>query len=472
MWANAIRRATILLPSAWRFDQGRFGASSAGQLAASCLLVLFACIGMARAETPRVVVLKLDDTIQPISEQYLIRGLAQAAEVHASAVLVELNTPGGLLTSTRSMVHAILDSPAPVIVYITPSGSRAGSAGFFLLEASDVAAMAPGTNAGAAHPVVEGGTLDPIMKQKLENDTTAFLRSYVSVRKRNVDAAQDAVLNSKSYTADEALKLNLVTLIEPDAGSLLNALDGRSIARFNGATVQLHTRNAQMMVVDQTTRERILDWLVDPNIALLCAVLGALLIYLEFNTPGTIIPGALGTLLLLTSLFALNLLPVRLTSIMLLAAAVVLLLLEVKAPSHGVLATAGILCLVVGALTLVAGPIPEQRIRLATASGVGVGFGLITVFLVRIAWQARRNKLVTGPDAMVGAIAVAQQPFEAQGTPRGPIPRGQVMVRGELWFAESDQPLAPGDRARVTAVHALTLLVERIPPDARRVESA
>ncbi len=429
---------------------------------AAAVLFLFAA-GSARAATPRVILLHLDDTIQPISEQYLIRGLDKAAQVHADAVLVELNTPGGLLTSTRSMVHAILDSPTPVIVYVTPSGSRAGSAGFFLLEASDIAAMAPGTNAGASHPVVEGGTLDPIMKQKLENDTTAFLRSYVSIRKRNVDAAQDAVLNSKSYTDGEALKLNLLTLVSPDAATLLNTIDGRTITRFSGATIQLHTRNAELLSLDLTTRERILDWLVDPNIALLCAVLGALLIYLEFNTPGTIIPGALGTLLLLTSLFALNLLPVRLTSIMLLAAAVVLLLLEVKAPSHGVLATAGVLCLVVGALTLVAGPIPEQRIRLATAAGTGVGFGLITVFLIRIAWQARRNKVLTGPDAMVGAIAVAQEPFAAPGAASSQVPRGQVLVRGELWFAEADHPLAPGDRARVTAVRALTLLVQRIP---------
>ncbi len=452
--------------------------SRAGRLPGlgAVLLALLAFAGVSAGALPppavRVIVLHLDDTIQPVSEQYLLRGIAAASSEHADALLIELNTPGGLLTSTRTMVHAILDSPTPVIVYVTPSGSRAGSAGFFLLEASDVAAMAPGTNAGAAHPVVEGGTLDPIMKQKLENDTTAFLRSYVSVRKRSVDAAQDAVLNSKSYTADEALKLDLVTLVSPDDATLLNTLDGRRVTRFNGLTTQLHTRNAQLVPLELTTRERILDWLVDPNIALLCALLGALLIYLEFNTPGTIIPGALGTLLLLTSLFALNLLPVRLTSVMLLAAAIVLLLLEVKAPSHGVLATAGVLCLVVGTLTLVAGPIPEQRIRIATAAGTGVGFGLITVFLVRIAWQARRNKLLTGPEAMIGAIAVAQESFPTPDAQRGQVARGQVMVRGELWFAEADHPLAPGDRARVTAVRALTLLVQRIPDDGLPRESA
>ncbi len=440
---------------------------SACALFACALLAALPALGA--TQTHQVLVLTLTDTIQPISEQYLVRGLDQAAAAHAEALLVKLDTPGGLLTSTRTMVHAILESPVPVIVYVTPSGARAGSAGFFLLEAADIAAMTPGTNAGAAHPVVEGGKLDPIMKQKLENDTTAFLRSYVSVRKRNVDAAQDAVLNSKSYSAAEALQLNLVTLIAPDVTSLLNTLDGRTVTRFNGTVVQLHTRGAALVPVDLTTRERILDWLIDPNIALLCLIFGALLIYLEFNTPGTIIPGALGTLLVLTSLFALNLLPVRGTAVMLLVAALVLLLLEVKVPSHGVLATAGVVCLIVGGLTLVAGPIPEQRIHLATAAGTGVGFGVITVFLVRIALQARRNKLMTGPQAMVGAIVVAQEAFSTQGAA---APRGQVMVRGELWFAEADHALTPGEHARVSAVRGLTLLVERIPDRATGSRSA
>jgi membrane-bound serine protease (ClpP class) len=442
-----------------------------GPLALLIALLCTLCLP-ARAAAPQVVVLHLKDTIQPISEQYLARGLAQAKDAHADAILIELDTPGGLLTSTRTMVHAILESPVPVIVYVSPSGARAGSAGFFLLEASDVAAMAPGTNAGASHPVVEGAKLDPIMKQKLENDTTAFLRSYVSLRKRNVDAAQDAVLNSKSYTDGEALKLNLITLVSLDQATLLETLDGRTITRFSGAATVLHTRGAQIVTIEPTTRERILDWLVDPNIAVLCAVLGALLIYLEFNTPGTIIPGAIGTLLLLTSLFALNLLPIRATSIMLLLAALVLLLLEAKFPSHGVLATTGIVCLVVGTLTLVAGPIPEQRVRIATAAGTGLGFGIITVVLVRIAWQARRNKTIlgqqapfgyhalTGPEAMIGAIAIAQEPFEARGAS---VPRGQVLVHGELWFAEADRALAPGERARVKAVRGLTLFVEQVP---------
>ena len=426
-------------------------------IAAVALLTIL-CLGAHAQTTPKIVILNLDDTIQPISEEYLTRGLAEAEVTRASALLVELNTPGGLLDSTRSMVSKILASPVPVIVYVAPSGSRAGSAGFFLLEAADIAAMAPGTNAGASHPVIEGGQLDPLMKQKLENDTTAFLRSYVSRRNRNVDAAQDAVLNSKSYTEQEAQKLHLIDVIAPGIPELLNALDGRSIQRFDGSTVVLHTRNAVQIALEPTVREQILDRLMDPNLAVLILVLGGLLIYLEFNSPGTIIPGALGTLLLFTALFALNLLPVHYTSVMLLVAAFTLLLLEAKFPSHGVLAGVGIVALVFGTLTLVSGPIPELRVQVATALACGVAFGLITVFLVRIAIRARKNKVMTGADALVGTLGIAQEKL---------APRGQILVHGELWLAEttaeSAQAVQPGDTVKVRAVRGLTLLVERVP---------
>ncbi len=332
-------------------------------------LILACCWTLAgQAQQPRVILIHLDDTIQPISADYLARGLDAAATQHANAVLIEINTPGGLLDSMRQMVSKIIASPVPVIVYVAPSGSRAGSAGFFLLEAADVAAMAPGSNAGAAHPVVEGGKLDDIMKQKVENDTAAFLRSYVARRGRNVQAAEDAVRSSKSYSDQEALQLKLIDLVSPDDAALLNTVDGRTITRFDGSKVVLHTRGAQLVAVDPTLREEILDRLTDPNLAVLALVVGGLLIYVEFNTPGTIIPGTLGTILVLLALFALNLLPVRYTSVMLLAAAFVLLILEAKFATHGVLAAAGIAALVIGALTLVDGPIPELRVHLGTAA--------------------------------------------------------------------------------------------------------
>ena len=404
-------------------------------------------------QQPRVILIKVNDTIQPISADYMERGLGAAAAQHASAILIEINTPGGLLDSMRQMVSRIIASPVPVIVYVAPSGSRAGSAGFFLLEAADVAAMAPGTNAGAAHPVVEGVKLDDTMKQKLENDTAAFLRSYVDRRGRNVQAAEDAVRSSKSYSDSEALQLKLIDLIASDDAALLNDVDGRTITRFDDSKVVLHTRGAQLVAVDPTLREEILDRLTNPNLAVLVLVVGGLLIYVEFNTPGTIIPGTLGTIMVLLALFALNLLPVRYTSVMLLVAAFALLILEAHFATHGVLATAGIVALVFGALTLVDGPIPEMRVHLATALSTGLAFGLITVFLLRLALRARRSKVRMGGDAMIGLIAVVTQPL---------APIGQVMVNGELWQAESVTPAAPGDQVRVRGLRDLTLLVERV----------
>jgi membrane-bound serine protease (ClpP class) len=427
------------------------------RLLLACSALILSCCGTLAClaqQNPEVVVVHLDDTIQPISADYMARGLDLAKAQHASAVLIEINTPGGLLDSMRQMVSGILASPVPVIVYVAPSGSRAGSAGFFLLQAADVAAMAPGSNAGAAHPVVEGAKLDDIMKQKLENDTAAFLRSYVARRGRNVAAAEDAVRASKSYSDQEALQLKLIDLVAPNEATLLNTIDGRTITRFDGSKAVLHTRDARLVAVEPTLREKILDRLTDPNLAVLVLVIGALLIYVEFNTPGTIIPGTLGTILVLLAIFALNLLPVRYTSVMLLAAAFVLLILEAKFATHGVLAAAGILSLVIGALTLVDAPIPELRVHLATALSTGLAFGLITVFLLRLALKARRSKSLMGGDAMIGQIAVVTQPL---------APSGQVMVNGELWQAESAVPAAPGERVRVRGLRDLTLLVERVP---------
>ncbi len=421
-------------------------------------LTLFALLMVwaqpAHAARPVVVLVHLQDTIQPISEGYLDRALDHAAAIKAQALLIELDTPGGLLTTMRNMVGRIGTSPVPVIVYVAPQGARAGSAGFFLLESADIAAMAPGTNAGAAHPVVEGAKLDDIMKQKLENDTAAFLRSYTAQRGRNPQAAEDAVRNSKSYSDQEAKQLGLIDLIAPDRDTLLRELDGRTVTRMNGAKVTLHTKDAMIDAVTPTMRDVVLDRLMSPDLAVLMLVLGGLLIYLEFNAPGTIVPGALGTLLVLLSLFALNLLPVHYTAVGLLLGAAVLMVLEVKFASHGVLGLAGIVCLVLGMLTLVDGPIPEMRVHPFTAIAAGIAFGGITIFLVRLAVRARRNKAVTGAEALLGQLAIAVTPLE---------PNGQVQVNGELWQAHSNTPAARDAQVRVTAVDGLTLTVEPLP---------
>jgi membrane-bound serine protease (ClpP class) len=426
-----------------------------------CLVVLLAMIWPCRCiasstspPQPLVVVIQFDDTIQPISADYLARALKLASSEGAAAVLIEMNTPGGLLASMREMVGSIVDSHVPVICYVTPSGSRAASAGFFLLEASDIAAMAPGTNAGAAHPVVEMGKIDDIMKQKLENDAAAFLRSYVSRRGRNVKAAEDAVRSSKSYSDSEALRLGLIDLISPNRTELMDTIDGREITRLNGTKLTLHTRNAHFSDVPMTLREDILDRLTDPNLAVLILVLGGLLIYLEFNVPGTIVPGTLGTILVLLALFSLNLLPVRYTSVLLLVAAFVLIALEIKFASHGILALAGIAAMVIGTLTLINGPIPEMRVHVGTAVALATAFGLVTLFLLRLAVRARQSKHKMGSEALVGETAVVTETLD---------PQGQVMLRGELWQAVSRTPALKGERVRVYALRDLTLLVERVP---------
>jgi membrane-bound serine protease (ClpP class) len=430
-------------------------------LVAVVLLAAFGFISPAFAQqplpqTPLVDKLVLSDTIQPVTASELDRAIARANADGAQALLVELDTPGGLLDSTRTMAGAILGSRVPVIVYVSPAGARAGSAGFFLLESADIAAMAPGTNAGAAHPVLEfGGQPDATMTQKIENDAEAFLRSYVTRRSRNAEAAAAAVQSSHSYTAEEALAQNLIDLTASSDAQLLDSLDGRTITRMDGAKQVLHLKGARIALLQPTLREQLLGWLVNPNIALLFLVGGALLIYLEFNTPGTIVPGALGTLMVLLAVFALNLLPIRYTAVMLLVAALALLLLEAKFGGHGALAIAGIVCLTFGTLTLVAAPVPEMSVHPLVALSVSAAFGAITVFLVRLAVRARRMKTRLGADAMVGSRATAMEPL---------APEGHVLVEGEIWRAVASEPVPAGSPLRVVGHEQFLLHVAPAEP--------
>lgn len=416
------------------------------------LAVICTLSATARAQQPFVDKFVLNDTIQPITQAELERAIQRASSDGARALLVELDTPGGLLDSTRTMAGAILSSKVPVIVYVAPAGARAGSAGFFLLESADIAAMSPGTNAGAAHPVMEFGPQpDATMMQKVENDAEAFLRSYVTKRNRNAEAAQDAVHTSHSYTAQEALDKHLIDVIAPNDWELLREIDGREITRMDGSKLTLHLTNASIETMKPTLREELLGWLVNPNIAILFGICGALLIYLEFNTPGTIVPGALGTLMMMLAIFALNLLPIHFTSVLLLIAAMALLLLEAKFGGHGALAIAGIVCLAFGLLTLVDAPIPEMAVSLWTAGAVSISFGLITFFLVRLAWRARQSKSRLGPSALVGRLASAMEPL---------TPEGHILVEGEIWQAVSSEPVPAGTPLLVVGLENYLLHVE------------
>jgi membrane-bound serine protease (ClpP class) len=402
----------------------------------------------------QILRLHIDGTIQPISAEQVSRAIDAAQARHATALLIELNTPGGMLDSTREMVTRIESSPVPVIIFVGPSGSRAASAGFFLLEAADVASMADGTNTGAAHPVTLGGsTPDDVMKAKLENDTAAFLRSYVARRGRNTEEAEKAVRQSVSWTEKEALSLHLIDLTAHDEAELLHKLDGRTVQRFDGTTITLHTANQSVQELPATLRQQVLGWLMDPNIAFLVLAVGALALYAEFNHPGAIIPGVVGVIFVLLTLFALNLLPTRYASLWLIALAFVLFALEAKIASHGVLTVGGIAALTMGGLLLVDGPIPEMRVRLAVALAVSLPFGLITAFLMTIALRARRNKVVTGAQGLVGEIGVARSEL---------APAGKVFVHGELWDAHAAGPIPEGAPVRVVAIRDFDLLVERI----------
>jgi membrane-bound serine protease (ClpP class) len=418
----------------------------------ACALIIFAILVVPTVAAPtssHVLKIVLNDTIQPITDEFIGRALTEAKNTNADALLIEINTPGGLVDSTREIIEKIVDSSVPVIVYVTPSGSRAASAGFFILESADIAAMAPGTNTGAAHPVTIGGSkMDDIMKQKIENDLAAFMRSVAGRRGRNVDVAESAVRQSKSFTEQEALSQKLIDYVASSENDLFQQVEAKPIKRFDGKTVTLHLSGASIRPFEMTLKQKILDHLMDPNVAFLLLAVGLLSLYVEFNHPGAVVPGTVGVIFILLAAFALNLLPVRFAALVLIAVAFALFALEAKFVSHGVLTTGGIVLLTLGGLLLVDAPIPEMRVHLLTALAISIPFGLITAFLMTIAFRARRNKVVTGVQGLIGEIGVAHSPL---------VPEGKVFVHGEIWNAISSAPVPAGAKVVVRRVEGLQL---------------
>ncbi len=415
------------------------------------LALLFVFSLSASAQVLKIVI---NDTIHPITDEYIGRALTTAAQNKYRAVLIELNTPGGLLDSTRDIMEKILASTVPVIVYVTPSGSRAGSAGFFILQAADVAAMAPGTNTGAAHPVtLGGGKMDDVMKQKIENDSAALMRSVVSKRGRNAGIAETAVRESKSFTDQEALSQKLIDYVATNEDDLFKQIDGHPIKRFNGQTITLKLSGEPILPYDMTLKQKILAFIMDPNIAFILLAIGALALYAEFNHPGAVLPGTVGIVFILLAAFALNLLPTRFAALAMIVGAFVLFALEAKFVSHGVLTIGGIVLLTLGALMLVDAPIPEMRVHLLTALAVSIPFGFITAFLMSIALKARRNKVVTGAQGLIGELGIAQSAL---------APQGKVFIHGELWDAVSSTNLPAGASVVVRGVEGLQLRVDPV----------
>lgn len=419
-------------------------------------LSLFATLVCLFSISANADVLKLvvDDTIQAATAERIQRGIDQAAEEKDDAVLIELSTPGGFMDAMREIMENILASPVPVIIYVTPSGSRAASAGFFILESADVAAMAPGTNTGAAHPVgMFGGDIQGTMKEKVENDAAALMRSVVSKRGRNVEVAESAVRQSKSFTEGEALSQKLIDYVAPNEQELFRQIAAKPVKRFNGESVTLNLSGKKERLMDETLKERILSFLMEPDIAFILLAIGALALYTEFNHPGAVLPGTVGVVFILLAVFGLHLLPIRFAAVVLIFSSFILFALEAKFATHGVLAIGGITTLVIGALLLVDSPIPEMRVKLATALAVSVPIGLITVFLMTVALRARRNKVLTGAEGLIGQVAIAQTAL---------APAGKVFVHGELWDAIAPSNVAAGGRVLVQKVDGLQLRVEAV----------
>ena len=413
---------------------------------------MFAFSAAAQAPTARVLAVNIDGMVHPITVEIIHHAIEQAQVEHAELLLIRLNTPGGLLDATRHLIEELEAAPVPVVTYVTPSGARAASAGFFLLEAGDIAAMAPGTNTGAASPVLIGQQMEETMRKKVENDAAALLRSMTTRRGRNSALAEQTVRDAKAFTEKEALDNKLIELIAPDEQQLFKQLDGREITRWDGHKQVLHLSAATVTEANLTLRERLIAAIADPNIGFILLVLGALGIYVEFSNPGLIVPGVAGAILALLGLSALSILPINWVGVALLLLAVALFVLEAKYTSHGVLGIGGTLSMILGAVLLINGP-PEVRIHYSTAVSVAIPFALITMFLVSIVVQARKNKVLTGVTGMIGEEGVASTPL---------APEGQVLVRGEYWNAVADAAISPGTRVRVKAVESLKLRVEPI----------
>jgi membrane-bound serine protease (ClpP class) len=409
---------------------------------------------LAPALSAGVVSVSVDGIVQPVTVEIVRSALRQASRERADAVLIRLSTPGGLMDSTREIVEEILHSPVPVIVWVGPSGARAASAGFFLLESADVAAMAPGTNTGASHPVtLSGEAMEPVMKQKVENDAAALMRSIAARRGRNVEAAEKTVRESASYTDREALDSHLIDAIAPDPAALLRQLQGKEIRRFDGRAQTLDFHGPDAEPYRLSLRQRVLLAIADPNIALLLLLFGALGIYAEFSSPGLIAPGVIGSILVLLGLTALALFPIDWLGAALMLLGVTFFVLEAKFATHGILTAGGAAAMLLGSVMLIDTSVPELRIRWSTALAVTVPFALITSFLFSIALRARRNKVITGTEAMIGTTGVALGELN---------PAGVVMVRGEYWNAVAPARVPAAQEVRIVGLSGLTLRVEAV----------
>ncbi len=400
----------------------------------------------------RVLLISENGIINPVASEFIGGAVKQAADMKAEALIIRLDTPGGLDSSMREIIRDIAASPVPVIVYVAPSGSRAASAGVFITMAAHIAAMAPGTNIGAAHPVQIGGNLDKVMSEKVTNDSAAFIRTLAAQRGRNARWAEDAVRKSVSITETEALKLRVIDLVAKDIATLLSALDGRKVITVTGEHV-LNTARAIVVEREMSLRNKVLDLISNPNVAYILMLLGFYGLFFELTNPGAVFPGVMGGICLILGFYALQTLPVNYAGLMLIIMGIVLFVLEVKIMSHGVLTIGGIIALIFGSLMLFESPLPFFKLSLAVIVPVVLITALLFVFTVRLAYKSFRKRPLTGVEGLIGLDGTASTDITPQG--------GTVRVHGELWSGWSDALVPKGSAVVVEAVKGLKVKVRR-----------
>ena len=413
------------------------------------LLIILLATSTAQGEIFKV---KIDGVIDPITSEFITGAVRQAEEQEVEFLLIELSTPGGLGVSMQEIIQVILNSEVPIVCFVEPQGARAASAGFFILLSADLAVMAPGTNTGAAHPVFPLGGADETMLEKVTNDALANLRAIVGQRERNYDMAEKGVLESKSYTAQEALEGGLIDLIVEDEEELLRELDGREITRFSGDRQLLATEGQEVTLLEMTLRQRILSAIADPNVALLLGVLGLLGLYLEFTNPGLMAPGIIGGICFILALLGFSLLPINYIGVLLILLAMGLLVAEVMVSGFGLFGVGGIIAMTLGLLMLIDAPNPEVRIQWGVALAVAGSFAMIMVFLLRLGIRSIRETVIVGTGSLEGAIGQARTLVNQKG--------GKVFVSGEWWQAVSESPIEAGGQVRVVGSRDLVLTVE------------
>jgi membrane-bound serine protease (ClpP class) len=400
-----------------------------------------------------VYIIKVADAISPGTAEYIKSGIETAAEKAATAVIIELDTPGGLAESMRLIVQQILGSNVPVVVFVSPSGARAASAGVMITMAADVAAMAPGTNIGAAHPVGAGGKdIDGKMSEKVINDMVAQAKSVAEQRGRNAEWVEAAIRESVSVTETEALQQNIIDLIAQDTDDLIKQLNGREL-KDKGV---LNLSDVKKVVFEETLRTKILKTISNPNIAYILMMIGLAGLYFELSHPGAIFPGVIGGIALILAFFALQTLPVNYAGILLIVLAIIFFIMEMKITSYGLLSVAGIVSLLLGSLMLFEGSTPDMKLSLRVLLPTVI---LISGFFVAVAslvFRAQISKPTTGSMGLVGEIGVVKKALK---------PEGKVFIHGELWNARAKEPLDENVKVRVVKVVNLILEVESADDD-------